>query len=161
MAGMAAGTRETVFDPGQRLPTATLARFVALAGAIPDAVAPLLADDDTTSPDLAALAATWWRIDLDQAVALGARLDAVRDIDGFSVRLDRLWAQAVPVRATLTAAPRKSLRWSWEVVKGALLDRCEWCVWLRHPASGRRSAVSANSGSVARPDHRWRPPRRG
>jgi hypothetical protein len=25
--------------------------------------------------------------------------------------VDRLWAQAVPVRATLTAAPKKSLRW--------------------------------------------------
>ncbi|MBL8389580.1 MAG: hypothetical protein JNK17_15310 [Hydrogenophaga sp.] len=108
MAGMAAGTRETVFDPGQRLPTATLARFVALAGAIPDAVEPLLADDDATSPDLAALASTWWRIDLDQAVALGARLDAVRDIDGFAVRLDRIWAQACatgPVRAVLTGGP--------------------------------------------------------
>lgn len=110
MAGTAASTRETVFDPGRRLPATALARFVALAGAAPDVVAPLMAGDApaATPPDLSSPTTPWWHIDLDQAAALGARLDAVPDIGTFCTGLDQLWASvaaADPVHGLLMGGP--------------------------------------------------------
>jgi hypothetical protein len=110
MAGTAVGTRETVFDSGRRLPASALARFVALAGAVPDAIASLSDSDspDSPQPDLSVLGESWWRIDLDQAAAMGARLDTVTDIGALCTRLDRLWVQAStgrPVRILLWGGP--------------------------------------------------------
>ncbi|MFP8779565.1 hypothetical protein [Hydrogenophaga sp. RWCD_12] len=110
MAGKAVGTPETVFDPDRRLPASALARFVALAGAMPDTVAPMLASDApaSTPPELSAMGDAWWHIDLDQAAALGTRLEAVPDIGAFCTGLDQLWSQAAaagPVRGLLSGGP--------------------------------------------------------
>lgn len=110
MAGKVAGMREAVFDPGRRLPATALARFVVLAGAVPDTIASLSGDQEPafTPHELSALSEPWWRIDLDQAAALGARLDAVHDIGALCTRLDQLWTQVSangPVRGRLSGGP--------------------------------------------------------
>lgn len=113
-----AGARDTIFDPGRRLPPQALARFVALAGAAPDLVEPLLANPPPASPSAPLwLGSPWWPIDLDRVAGLGMQLAGVSDIDDLCDRLNRFWDSArgsEPVHGLLLRSPA-GLDVSWLV----------------------------------------------
>lgn len=90
-----AGIRSEWFGEAARLSPQAFARFVVLAGAVPDTMEWLLSaatePPPSTGPSLSSLDAAWLQVDLDLAASFGARLSPTTDVDRLMGPMNLVW----------------------------------------------------------------------